>query len=930
MESVDFRDVPGDVVGRIFQRLISPDERHRFGQHFTGDDPVDLINSFCIRDGATTVLDPACGSGSFLVRAYYRKRYLEPSRQHLDLIAELFGCDIAVYPAHLSTLNLAAREINDEANYPRIARSNFFDIIPKKPFCHVPDIATHELQPIRLSTVGAVVGNPPYVRQEKIGKAEKPRIASLIANEWNGLRLSGRSDVHCYFWPHAAYLLPDGQYFGFLTSAQWLDVDYGFDLQRWILQNFKIIAIMESAEERWFPDARVKTCITILQRCENAAERDPHLVRFVRFEKPLMELFGVISTGGVGDEAIESERRRQQAVDRIRDIIESTMNDVHTDDWRIMVKTQRELWLEGVQAAAALEDAEAEPTFADQHEDDESDDDDEGEGGGAVVDVTRGEYTAGKWGRYLRAPDLYFDVMRRFADRFVTLGEIVNIRRGITSGCDKFFMPWDVTDELLASIDDDREFRRTTGVSRRELRQKRLRIIQDGAGMHHPIEQKYIAPEVHSLMKVDRPVVRTNDLHRVVLLIDEPLNKLKGTYAYKYLRYGEKQTFESRKSRSVPVPERSTCVARDLWYDLTGAVKPAFAFWPKGSQYRHLVIWNPDQNIGNCRLNCLTQKTSVDYDPEVLTAILNSTLVALWRNYYGRYTGSEGALELMVLDVNLIDVPTPCDPPSDVAEKLITAFRSICEREPGPLCEPELLSCHSYERARRLAERPVVLSAELQQKDRRELDDAVFELLGVSDPPERSRYVDALHEETAKHFRAIRVVEIQKMEDRAKGGRRRFTASDLAADAWDAVELDDLMPLAKWVEKHATGSCEEIEIPSARPAHLEADGMFDTETVYFGRKREWHLECSSRGQAELVKRLADLGVTDAVYVPKNMADAVQLLDRVNHRHEKAMARLRELAESRTSDEDTYEQVAKVLERWFVQGRPKVNGNTEKS
>ena len=134
IESVDFREVSSDVVGRIFQKLIGPDERHRYGQHFTGDDPVDLINAFCIRTPSDTVLDPACGSGSFLVRAYYRKRHLDARRPHLDLIGELFGCDIALYPAHLATLNLAAREINDEANYPRIARRNFFDFEPSQAF----------------------------------------------------------------------------------------------------------------------------------------------------------------------------------------------------------------------------------------------------------------------------------------------------------------------------------------------------------------------------------------------------------------------------------------------------------------------------------------------------------------------------------------------------------------------------------------------------------------------------------------------------------------------------------------------------------------------------------------------------------------------------------------------------------------------------
>jgi hypothetical protein len=165
IEAIDFRDVPADVVGLIFQKLISPEERHRLGQHFTGPDPVDLINSFCIRRADTVVLDPACGSGSFLVRAYYRKRAMNDHRPHSQLLHELFGADIGLYPAHLATLNLAAREINDEANYPRIARTDFFDVVPGKPFCELPD-GPHEHSPVMLPSLDAIVGNPPYVRQE--------------------------------------------------------------------------------------------------------------------------------------------------------------------------------------------------------------------------------------------------------------------------------------------------------------------------------------------------------------------------------------------------------------------------------------------------------------------------------------------------------------------------------------------------------------------------------------------------------------------------------------------------------------------------------------------------------------------------------------------------------------------------------------------
>jgi hypothetical protein len=264
IENYDFKRVTTDVVGRIFQRLISPDERHRYGQHFTADDVVDLINSFCIRKADTTILDPSCGSGSFLVRAYYRKQFLNPNMSHQELLGHLFGCDISPYPAHLATLNLAAREINEETNYPRIVRKNFFDISPPIHFCTVPEGPNGTDKKIFLPSLDAVVTNPPYVRQEKIQKEEKSGIRALIKLSWPDLRLSGRSDLHCYFWPMASRLLHKQGYLGFLTSSSWLDVGYGFALQGWILRNFKLLAILESTAEPWFPDARVKTCVTIL------------------------------------------------------------------------------------------------------------------------------------------------------------------------------------------------------------------------------------------------------------------------------------------------------------------------------------------------------------------------------------------------------------------------------------------------------------------------------------------------------------------------------------------------------------------------------------------------------------------------------------------------------------------------------------------
>lgn len=252
VDRFNFKEIPTDILGHIFQKLISPEERHKFGQHYTDEKIVDVINAFCIRKGTANVFDPACGSGSFLVRAYYRKYHLNKSLSNQELLEGLYGCDINPFPAHLATLNLAARNISNEENYPRIIRKNFFTVAPGKTFCEIPKATRdrhghRERERIELPLLDAVVGNPPYVRHEDIPKASekgvirdqtKDHLYEVAVRAWPDIRLSKQSDLHIYFWPVAAQFLDEGGWFGFLTSSSWLDARYGFPLQRWILNYF--------------------------------------------------------------------------------------------------------------------------------------------------------------------------------------------------------------------------------------------------------------------------------------------------------------------------------------------------------------------------------------------------------------------------------------------------------------------------------------------------------------------------------------------------------------------------------------------------------------------------------------------------------------------------------------------------------------------
>ena len=179
IEAFDFTKLDYDIIGHVFERLVSPEERHRYGQHYTKTEIVDLINSFCIRDANAEVLDPACGGGTFLVRAYALKRYLaDREPKHAELLAQIKGVDVSAYPVHLSTLNLATRHLIDAQNYPLVARSDFFDVKPDRAIFHVPmgtaGVGGRQSTMLQVSKVDAVVGNPPYIRQAtRVGVQEE-------------------------------------------------------------------------------------------------------------------------------------------------------------------------------------------------------------------------------------------------------------------------------------------------------------------------------------------------------------------------------------------------------------------------------------------------------------------------------------------------------------------------------------------------------------------------------------------------------------------------------------------------------------------------------------------------------------------------------------------------------------------------------------
>ncbi|RKU16985.1 hypothetical protein C6503_11430 [Candidatus Poribacteria bacterium] len=133
-----------------------------------------------------------------------------------------------------------------------------------------------------------VIGNPPYVRQEKI-----KHLKSTLKKRYTCY--TGAADLYVYFYERGLQLLSPNGIHTFICSNSWLDVNYGAPLQKYLLDNTAGAVICHSEAEREFESADINTIVSILQN--GTPDADSHL-RFLTFKT------------FIGDPDIENRRER--------------------------------------------------------------------------------------------------------------------------------------------------------------------------------------------------------------------------------------------------------------------------------------------------------------------------------------------------------------------------------------------------------------------------------------------------------------------------------------------------------------------------------------------------------------------------------------------------------------------------------------------
>ena len=111
-----------------------------------------------------------------------------------------------------------------------------------------------------------VIGNPPYIRQEKI-KELKPKLEIEKYQSYNGT-----ADIYIYFFEQGYRLLRDGGVLSFITSNKYTRAKYGKEFRDFVLANTQILEYIDFNGVKVFESATVDTSILTFKKTKNTSD----------------------------------------------------------------------------------------------------------------------------------------------------------------------------------------------------------------------------------------------------------------------------------------------------------------------------------------------------------------------------------------------------------------------------------------------------------------------------------------------------------------------------------------------------------------------------------------------------------------------------------------------------------------------------------
>ena len=224
------------------------------------------------------ILDPACGSGAFLTKA---------AEVLLEIARSIHDAKLEKSLSGGNSVREMIEYMSEEQEMGRIVRQNLYGIDKNGESASIAKLALFlitahkrerlpDLDNIKTGnslnfdwerefpgvSFDAVVGNPPYVRQESMQEKPDGKPPAMLGAE--DIVLSARSDYSVYFFVHSLSRLRTGGVLGFITTDGWMHAEYGKSLQRILLEKCRLDTLVKMPPNVFAAD--VTTVVSIMER----------------------------------------------------------------------------------------------------------------------------------------------------------------------------------------------------------------------------------------------------------------------------------------------------------------------------------------------------------------------------------------------------------------------------------------------------------------------------------------------------------------------------------------------------------------------------------------------------------------------------------------------------------------------------------------
>jgi type I restriction-modification system DNA methylase subunit len=289
------------TLGRIFDErwqlvLAAKEPDKRKGKEQQKQAWIDTYEAYREELKKIQVLDPACGSGAFLVAAFDALgREYERVNAALAELREgqiglfdltktvlnnnLFGVDLNSESVEITKLSLWLKTAERGRKLTYLdSNIKWGNSIVKDPdvdrfafdwgmgamarsFLDAPtEPEAAEIDARWLKKFDAVIGNPPYIRHELLGQKVKSHLeATYVAHH-------GMADIFVYFFERGLSMLNPGGRLGFIVANKWLKAGYAEPLRLMLSRQTLVETVVDFGHAPIFPDADTFPCIIAVQK----------------------------------------------------------------------------------------------------------------------------------------------------------------------------------------------------------------------------------------------------------------------------------------------------------------------------------------------------------------------------------------------------------------------------------------------------------------------------------------------------------------------------------------------------------------------------------------------------------------------------------------------------------------------------------------